>query len=172
MTASTTATAIPELAAATPSTVYRADDLIPVAMFSKDHWSTLAYVESVMTECAGFQVGLDPRMRATRRSHPVMSEECPHPKRPSASSGRSLASTAITMRPGEGTVLKDGTKVPGHDDWACLQDLAEAGYFTTAQNDIEPGVTLHLSERGRVVAAALRTHKAGGGQFRQFVEPA
>ncbi len=42
---------------------------VPVELWSKDHWSTLAYIETVMVEHGGrFEVGWDPRMRQNRRN--------------------------------------------------------------------------------------------------------
>ena len=40
------------------------DGYVPPNLFGKDHWSTLAYMETIMVDCGGFQVGADPRMRA------------------------------------------------------------------------------------------------------------
>lgn len=149
------------------------DGYVPVTKFGKDHWSVLAYAESVMMEVAGFQVGLDPRMRQGRRHYRVMREQCIRPKRAS----RVHPDMAMVMDSEKhGTRLNDGTSIAGHDDWHCIQDLAEVGYFrvgdkiATAES-VEPGVILHLSPWGRTVADALRAHKANGGTFSTFVPP-
>lgn len=147
------------------------DEYIEMSQWSKDHWSTLVYVETVMVECGGFQLGTDARMRSNRRHVRVMHEMCPRPKRPS-SSGSGLA---VVMSPHHGTRLKDGTEVAGHDDWMCVQDMAEAGLFTVGVEGVEPGETLHLSPRGQDLVSQLRQHKAGGGTFASFeprLEPA
>jgi hypothetical protein len=136
--------------------------------WSKDHWSTLAYVETVMVDCAGFQVGHDGRMKTNRRHFRVMSSECPQPKRP----GRSTSAMAVVMRPEHATKIKDGTVIDGHDDWMCVQDMAAEGLFTVGPDDVEPGVVLHFSERGKDIAAALRQHKADGKNFASFEAPA
>ena len=144
---------------------FTANEYIPMAAWSKDHWSTLAYIETVMVECGGFQVGSDARMRSNRRNFRVMGQ-CPKPSRPN---GR--ATLAMTMRPEHGTRLANGQVLENHDDWACLQDLANEWLFTCVANDIEPGAIVHLSERGRALCDALRAHKASGGTFGAFVPP-
>lgn len=139
------------------------DAYVPMNQWSKDHWSTLAYVETVMVDCAGFQIGADPRMRSNRRHTRVMQEECARPKRTSK-----VRSPCLTMDPSQGTRLKDGTVLAGHDDWMCVQDMAEAGLFTVNADGVEPGQTLHLSPLGQDICAQLRAHKAQGGQFAGF----
>ena len=143
---------------------YTGDDYIPMAAWGKDHHCTLAYVDTVMVDCAGFQVGADARMRSSRRNFRVMSQQCARPRRV----GNGGASLGVAMGPEHGTRLNNGQTLPGHDDWACLQDAANAGLFTVGAEDIEPGVTLHFSDLGRSYISALRAFKAVGGQFAQF----
>lgn len=146
---------------------YAPNDFIPMAEWGKDHISTMAYAETVMVECGSFQVGSDPRMRANRRNFRVMHEECPQPKRPG---GRAASlSFAGPMRPEHGSRLRDTRVVDWHDDWACIQDAANEGLFTVGPDAIQPGEELHLSVKGAAYCAALRTHKAAGGQFATFV---
>lgn len=139
------------------------DSYVSMDRWSKDHWSTLGYIETVMTDCGGFQVGSDARMRSNRRHFRVMAEECPNPKR----MGR--GALGISMSPDHGTRLKDGTVIPGHDDWMCVQDMAAEGLFTVGPDQIEPGITLHLSEKGKRIADGLRAHKASGSNFASYV---
>ncbi|VTU42999.1 MULTISPECIES: hypothetical protein [unclassified Variovorax] len=146
----------------TADKTYSKDDIIPSSAWGKDHWSTLSYVEAVATDCAGFQVGADARMRSTRRNLRVMQSECPRPKRAGARSWPHAVDSH------HGTRLRDGSEVDGHDDWACLQDLAAEGLFTSNEQDIEPGEVLHLSKKGKAWASALRSHKQAGGAFSTF----
>lgn len=139
------------------------DEYIPMNKWSKDHWSTLAYLETVMVDAGGFQVGSDPRMRSNRRHFRVMHQECPKPKRPTKD-----WALGVVMDASHGTVLKDGSSVANHDDWMCVQDMAAEGLFTTDVDGVQPGETLHLSARGLALAAALRAHKAAGGTFASF----
>lgn len=139
------------------------DDNIPMNLWGKDHWTTLAYIETVMVDCGGFQIGRDARMKSNRRHFRVMAEQCPKPKRVGANPG-----LAIVMQNEHSTKLNDGSTIYGHDDWCCIQDMAEAGLLTLHQHEIEPGVVIHFSELGREVANKLREHKASGGNFAAF----
>lgn len=147
-----------------PLSEISAGDYVPLDKFGRDHWSTLAYVETVMVECGGFQVGSDPHMRSGRRNWRVLREGCPKPKRPTRSS---LANDLVMSRE-HGSRLSDGTYVPGHDDWHCIQDMVVLGFF---DSDAEPGVTLRFLPLGQSVALALRQHKANGGTFASFTPP-
>lgn len=134
--------------------------LVPMDRWGKDHWSTLAYLETVAVDHGGFQVGVDARMKTNRR-HARVLMACPRPKRSAP------ATMAQVMAPEHATRLRDGTVVPQHDDWACVQDFVGEGLFADGA-EVEPGAVLRLSERGLALAAALRAHKAAGGQFREF----
>lgn len=134
----------------------------PIERWSKGHWSTLAYIDTVMVDCGGFQIGLDARMKTNRRNFRVFQERCPTPKRPWPKQ------MAISMRPEHATRLKDGAQIDSHDDWACLQDMAAAGFFNEFPKDINVGTTVTFSDKGRTIVNALRAHKANGGQFAQF----
>lgn len=147
--------------------VFSADDFIPMSHWGKDHWSTLAYAETVMTDCGGFQVGVDGRMRSGRRNFRVMTQGCPKPKR----AGGGAAAPAVVMEPGHSTKLKDGQCVTGHDDWSCIQDMAAEGLFNCGPDDVEPGVILSLSDKGTKILNALREFKRGGGQYAAFRWP-
>lgn len=140
-------------------------EFIEEGRWGKDHWSLLAYIEHVMVDCAGFQVGLDAHMRQGRRHYRVMREECPHPKR---RHGHSPVDRAMAMEPEHGTRLKGGVVLPWHDDWSCVQDLAHAGYFTCTADEVQPGAVLHFSDKGMGIAAKLRQHKSAGGGFGTF----
>jgi hypothetical protein len=140
------------------------NEYVPAELFGNDHLGTLLYVDSVMVDNGGFQVGSDPRMKSNRRNFRVMAQQCPRPKRTSRE-----GSFSVVMSPEHATRLRDGTVVRDHDDWACLQDMAALGYFTVPVDEIEPGVVLHFSDLGRAVANDLRAHKAAGGSISDFV---
>lgn len=141
------------------------DGYVPHHLWSKDHWSTLAYIESVSADVGGFEIGRDARMRSCRRNFRVMSQECPSPKRPGPQSH------GVVMKREHSTRLNDDTSVEGHDDWHCIQDLAREGLFEQGPEQIEPGVMLQLNEKGFSVTSALRKHKAEGGNFAGFQMP-
>lgn len=143
-----------------------AETYIPMARWGRDHWRCLAYVEAVAVEMAGFQVGADPRMTANRRHFRILAEHCPRPRRPNHP-----PRPGLVMQPEYATRLADGSQPdPAHDDWCCVQDMAAEGLFTAGPDRVQAGETLHLSERGLVLAAELRQHKAAGhpiGAFRR-----
>lgn len=144
------------------------DDLIGVRYWGKDHYSTLAYVETVMVDCGGFQIGADPRMRSNRRHYRVMIEGCRKPRRANGAS----ADMCQVMEPRHTSYLRHGATSENHDDWCCIQDMAYAGFFTVSAEDIEPSAVLHFSDLGRAAATALREFKAAGGTFSAFELPA
>lgn len=72
------------------------------------------------------------------------------------------------MERSEGSRLADGSVIPDHDDWACVQDMAQAGLLTVGADGVQPGAKLRLSALGHKVTALLREHKAAGGLFATF----
>lgn len=148
----------------TAPTSFTEDDFIPMAYWGRDHWSTLAYIDAVMVECSGFQVGRDARMKSNRRNFRVMGQECPKPKRP----GDNVSMFAQPMEREHATKLNNGQQVANHDDWFCVQDMAAEGLFNQAPDDIQPGVVLSLSAKGVQTVNLLRDHQRNGGQLAQF----
>jgi len=97
------------------------------------------------------------------------------------------------------TRLRDGVELQDHDDWDCLADCVAAGLLEMqglpeGYLDVEPGKRgkiypqlkrrknslgyewdghpkVRLTEEGIQAAAALRAHKANGGQFSDFAWP-
>lgn len=64
------------------------------------------------------------------------------------------------------TFLALGVELPGHSDWDCLDDIEEAGLVSNLGSGINP--LIQMTEKGYLVAAALRAHKAAGGSFSNF----
>jgi hypothetical protein len=131
--------------------------------FGKDHWSMLAYVESVCVD--GKQLNHS-KMRANSQTHPL------------------LNSTGLKWREDWGTRLADyfievndlwqvepdepkreANRLKQHDDWDCLNDLEAAG-FVEVWNTTQGAVK--MTDMGQMVAAQLRVHKASGGTFASF----
>jgi hypothetical protein len=145
------------------------DDYVPLANFGKDHWSTLAYADTIIPDHRGFQVGFDGRMRQGRAHFRVMQRDCPHAR-------RDRQVSAIVMDNRHSTVLKDGTTVSGHDDWHCVQDLVAAGLMGVKRDglivplveEVEPAVDLFLTPLGEKFITALKRHKADGGSFKTW----
>lgn len=123
---------------------------IPMARWGKDHWSLLAYVETVCVDKHG-EIDLQ-RMRCDADRHPQyvylrgFGDELHSEKYP--------------------TLLRDG-ELPDHDDWDCLDDLENAGLVENVGFTMRPKYA--MTDRGHEIAAALRKHKATGGQYAKFV---
>lgn len=149
-------------------------DYVPLSNFGRDHWSTLAYADTIIPDHCGFQVGFDGRMRQGRAHFRVMHGQCPTPRRTRPAG----VSQSMVMENRYSTPLKDGTTVEGHDDWHCVQDLVDAGLMGIRRGDlivplvedVEPGVDLFLTTLGEKVVTALKRHKADGGSFRSWAE--
>lgn len=124
--------------------------MIPMEKWSKDHWSTFAYIETCIVDDKGAPDHR--RMRTDHELHPGLGVASP------ISCGFSA-----TKYP---TRLKGGDTVDGHDDWSCLDDAEAAGLLTIDGTGIYPNYA--LTDKGRVVARALRDHKGSGGSFSTF----
>lgn len=127
------------------------DELIPLSNWGKDHWSTLAYIETVMIDRGVFPVAGDPRMRSNRRNYRIMPTDF-----------------GVCMPIDQGSVLSDGTIVKGHDDWCCIQDFAAEGLLNKKEEEIDLGAKLKLSDLGISLTHKLREHKLKGGTFATF----
>jgi len=123
---------------------------VPLARWGKDHWSLLAYIETVCVDKHG-EIDLQ-RMRCDPDRHPQFLYL--------RGIGDELA--CKTKYP---TLLKGG-ELPDHDDWDCLDDLEAVGLVENIGFTMEPRYT--MTERGHGVVAALRKHKASGGKFAEF----
>ena len=128
------------------------DFFVPMELWGRDHWSTLAYIETVETNMTEIIVRSDPRMRQNRHNYRVLGGRPP----------------AIPMRVDQGSLLSDGRMAIGHDDWSCIQDFASVGLLNCGPDGVDVGQRIKLSEKGRAMAASLRAHKAGGGSFSTF----
>lgn len=120
---------------------------VPVADFGKDHWSTFAYTECCTVDSKGV---LDPRRM-----------RCDFNRRPGLFATQRLS--ADRKYP---TILAGGRELPDHDDWDCLDDLEAAGLLQQVGTGVNPVV--RLTDAGHEAAAALRRHKAQGGNFAGF----
>ena len=143
---------------------------IPVARFGADHASTLAYIETVCTEQREFGIGHDPHMRVSRRHFRIFCEAFGE-KAAVHVHGRAFTEFGYRGHPitaENGTRLRDGSVVAGHDDWDCLEDLAAVGLLELGPNLRDRAITARLTPKGQKLAAALRAHKQSGGTFSSF----
>lgn len=128
---------------------------ISIELWGRDHWSMLAYFETVQVERGFFRVEFNARMRQKRHHLRVMP-------------GRRGDYDGIPMRPEHGSRLNNGTYIENHDDWDCVQDFANAGLLKQSPEKVDVNERLTLSDRGHEFCAALRRHKASGGSFSSF----
>jgi hypothetical protein len=135
---------------------------IPMDRWGKDHWSTLAYFETLVVDHKGMISNA--RMRCNARLHrnfAWMTPFSPH--------------TAESEYP---TRLKGGIEQPGHDDWSCLEDMIAAGlvngYFRQLSEATfgNSQAYVELTAAGRALANELRAHKSSGGTYATFVSKA
>jgi hypothetical protein len=131
--------------------------------WGQDHWSMFAYMATVMFEYGGFQCGFDPKMRQNRRNFRIMMDQYPYPKR----NGKSNAK-GMVMDERSKSRLTDAEASATHDDWHCVQDMANAGLLNVTAGQVQPGVWLHFSERGYKYLDLLNKHKMTGGSFSDF----
>lgn len=126
---------------------------IPVEKWGRDHWSLLAYVESV---CVDRQTLDHRRMRCNQNTHPLLYRMPPglYPKGPFKYGTR--------LR---GYFEDNAKQLADHDDWDCLDDL-EAEGLVEIISMINGIVT--MTDKGLKLSHTLREHKAKGGNFAGF----
>lgn len=135
--------------------------------FGKDHWSLLAYLE---TRCVDGQYGVGVidfrRVRCNPERHPV------HAVNRTAwqsNYGTKLAGFfEFAGRDDLAAAAAAGVQLPDHDDWDCIADLEAADLLTLTSS---ANGLVKLTDLGIKVSAALRAHKANGGQFAEFMCP-
>jgi len=119
--------------------------VVPMALWGKDHWSTLAYLETRVVDQAG-----KPDLRHLRcdpRRHPGL--------------GNGQDGGAYPTR------LNDGTTREHHDDWDCIDDMVAEGLVVWEGTGVNP--VFRLTDLGWQVAGQLRRHTAetrASGLFR------
>ena len=123
---------------------------IPVTDWGKDHWSTLAYIETLLVDGGkGVAVPHIKRMRCDEQVHPELAWRRFEKNYP--------------------TYLAGGVLLDRHDDWSCLDDAVAAGFLLGEGTGIRPAYK--ATPLGLDVMAALRRHKATGGMFGNFKWP-
>lgn len=121
-------------------------DPVSISLWSKDHWSTLAYLECCCVDNNG---KLDIRhMRCDRDRHPSFVHMMP-----------SLDKKYPTR-------LKGGVELNDHDDWDCLDDAEKQGLIENIGFTMNP--QYKLTALGLDVCGRIRKHKANGGSFSNF----
>lgn len=149
--------------------------VIPPVQFGKDHYSTLAYIETRIMDHRGRLH--HEHMRCDYWRHRVLYEE----KRNTIARGE-MAGMVTRTETGRlvfagpmkryPTFLAGGVEQDHHDDYDCLLDLIAAGWLTADTDDpLDPEAAYTLTPTGRTVANALREHKGNGGKWATFTAP-
>lgn len=138
-------------------------ETVPVEKFGRDHWSLLAYLETICVDALDQWGQIDRnKLRVNIKTHPLLVGHI-----------QARAILALEKPPygyKYGTRLKGHTEenpnvIKEHDDWDCLENLDKAGFveFLTLTSG---GV--RMTDTGIVIAAQLRAHKARGGNYAMF----
>ena len=140
-------------------TVDNPADYVPVGKWGKDHWTTLAYLETRSVDHQG--VLSNKQMRCNPRLH----REFAH----SSLLGSVIDGSKYPTR------LRNDETLDGHDDWSCLEDMVAAGlvraYYRVARPTLAFGTCdakIELTGLGEEVAAQLRRHLAAGKRSSDF----
>jgi len=138
---------------------------VPQERWGKDHWTTLLYLETCTVDRRGRVEHA--KMRTSRRNWRLAgrvhgeSNIMPPDKYP----------TRLLPTQGERATFDSVLLAGGHDDWECMQDMADAGLLTFEVED-ERGshvsyplaVTVTLTDAGRNAAADARARRAETGR--------
>lgn len=156
------------------------DKNVPVLLFGKDHWSTFAYIETRLVDHGGFYIAVDPRMRTLAHNRRIFSHRptakheregryqailgkrsinCAHGKHPTSceicGSKEAMVHDQNSDDVRLGSYLNDGTRLPAHDDWDCIQDLAAAGFLIgdAGEHPLRVFDARSLEDSDKIVAA-------------------
>ncbi len=125
---------------------------IPMKRWGKDHWSTLAYLETLAVDHKGLATPVNARMRTNEIRHPHLV-------------GHTFPGSDALYASKYPTRIKDG-EVEGHDDWDCVDDATEEGLT----EDVGTGLNrvYKFTKLGKEIMAKLRQFKMDGGNFGEF----
>lgn len=118
---------------------------IPMERWGKDHWSTLAYLETLAVDNKGKAIPDGRRMRTILKKHPFSTNTYDSTKYP--------------------TRLKDGKETKNHDDWDCIEDMIREGLLVEKKKN----KSFKFTKKGIKIAQSLREFKIKGGNFGDFI---
>lgn len=122
--------------------------------FGKDHWSTLAYIETCCVDGKGKVNVL--RMRCDPERHPAFAHR-----------GSPIEGTPL--RNEYPTRLRENVEIFGHDDWDCVDDMVADGILEWGGTGIDP--VFRLTTKGWALAGLARRHRAEGKGYATFRPP-
>ncbi len=136
---------------------------LQVSDFGKDHWSLLAYIETLCVDSRVKGVGeIDKRrLRCNEKRHPV------HAVNMNIANVRWKGDYGTRL---SGFFRDSGTtnkkrQIRSHDDWDCLEDFERLGLIEIMS---EVNGFVRLTDKGLSLALRVREWKAKGGHFGTF----
>lgn len=114
--------------------------------FSKDHWSTILFLETQIVEKA---FPIDRRRLRINETKRIFNNGNP-----------------FGWNDDNSTKLKDGTIISGHDDIDVIDDLEDEGYIKN--NGTHINIYPTLTNKGWKLCQDLRKHKANNGSYKGF----
>jgi len=141
----------------------------PASKFGKDHWSMLAYIETLCVEGKDGIGKLDKsRVRCNENTHPMHNVNL-------GGSGAAWKPNFSTRlfgffdfqdRADTNKAVASGFQLLDHDDWDCMNDIEAAGYIEILS---EANGLVRMTKEGCRVNGLLREHKTKGGMYAGFV---
>jgi len=134
---------------------------VPIEKWGKDHWSTLAFIETLCVDQKGQLSDKHRRsLRCNPKTHPMLGF---WPM--GVHKWKSEYGTRLKGFFGKG-VYDRKQQIKSHDDWDCIHDFEAAKVLENNGTDINP--LFKLTEQGLRFCAAIRRFKANGGSFATF----
>lgn len=121
---------------------------ISIDLFGKDHWSTLAYIETVIVENTFYELKSDSHMRTHSHHKNLL--------------GKHQQMFGMGTGDKYGTRLNNGEEIFHHDDWDCIFDAEKEKIVKIENNKVK------FTDYGYSILAQLRKHKSEGGSFSDF----
>jgi hypothetical protein len=135
---------------------------IPVAQWSRDHWSLLAYIEC---RCVDNNGTVDKKhMRCNEFRHPMHAVNRRYGDLSAWSAANGTRAKLAKPIKIDGKAV-DVVRVAAHDDWDVLNELEDAGLVDVVS---EANGFVKLTAAGKAMAAKIRLHKTNGGEFSNF----
>lgn len=114
-------------------------------VFGKDHWSLMAYLGYLAANNMNIQ---NNKMRCNNTKHPLLAW-----------------ADHVVWDDSYSTYLKDGSQIPSHDDWDCLNDLEQLNFVEVIS--LINGA-FKLTDMGFECVHQLTIHKASGKKYKDF----
>lgn len=124
---------------------------VTIEMFGKDHWSTFAYLTTLVND--GGRVDIR-RMRCDRKRHPLLAAT------------PEFGGVVMSRYDSPPTRLKNDELLHDHDDWDCVDDLTAVGLVENIGSHVNP--VIRLTSEGLEVMRQITEHKQNGGVFANF----